>query len=372
MKTRLLWICLACLIGAQVSLLAIPLPPRYRVDARIDLDQHHISGSETLTFTNTTNTPIHEITLFLYPNRFSTKNSALTEMNYLWHYPSGVDKGWTSVGTVRDTAGTELSSSLDEGSGLPAGTLLRVKLHDTLQAGSELTLKFDFETRIPHKYGPFGHYRQIFTLQGGWHPYLVPIGKGGEPLVHAFPQRSQFELHLTLSKPRDAVLNGTYFNQVSEIETQLSGNRRLSLVIAPRFYPTEASAGSKTVTFYSPFAKRYKLSKAVNAFVKGTVEASQFLPSGTPDHISVVETYLRAVMSFPADSMILVSDRFMVTVEKFNFRDLNRLEAARAVAQLMATELVAAREDLENLNWVSEAVAWAFRNQFLGDNFEHL
>ncbi|MFQ5739411.1 MAG: hypothetical protein ACE5JX_10410 [Acidobacteriota bacterium] len=360
-------------VGVFSTALLVAAPTaQYRIRAKIDLNRNLISGTEKVVLNNTLNGALGSVYLFLYPNRFEAKDPGLNEMNYRWHYPSGRDKGWLRIAAVRNASGADLQGEVVDQPGLPAKTIYRVPLSRPLAPGASTALELDFECKIPSKYGPFGHFRDTVTAQGGWYPYLVPTNATGQPLFHALPQESSFEAKIQLSAPRDAVLNGRFFEQASEIELRSQQARYLSFVIAPRFYPERLQAGARTVTFYSLSPHRYKLDKVVASFANGVTGAATLAPASRQDEIAVVETYLRAVMTYPGEDMILVSDRFFVTVKMFDFRNLNRLEAARAVAQLLVADEVAGKESPVDYNWVAEAVAWTFRNDFLKKNFEAL
>jgi hypothetical protein len=332
-----------------------------------------ISGTETVAISNTTTAPLQEIHLFLYPNQFRTKNAQLNEMNYLWHYPSGFDEGFLTVTAIRVTGSNQtLQGQLVDPPGLPPGTVLRVPLATALPPGAELSLAIAFETKVPHKYGPFGHFRGTMTAQGGWYPYLVPLADEGRPLFDGLPQKSSVAVHLKLSAERDALVNGVFFDDVSDIDLPAREASYVSLVLAPEYYPTSREAASTRVTFYSLEKARYKINPIMDTLIQTATAASSFFSIDAPRDVVFAETYLRAVMTFPGEDMVLVSDRFFVTVTQFDMRNLNTLEAARAMAGLFIADRVADREDPRDANWVTEALAWGFRNAFLSENFKKL
>lgn len=362
----------ACLLLGSATAWA-GTPARYSIEARVDLKRHVLSGVERVAITNGTTTSLREIFLFLYPNHFREKSPQLNEMNYLWHYPSGFDPGTLVVSDVRDAESDRpLQTAIADRPDLGPGTVLRVTLPEALPPGGAVALTIAFETKFPHKYGPFGYFRDTMTAQGGWYPYLVPMADDGQPLFDALPENGSFALHLTLSAERDAVVNGVFFDDVSEIELPARDASYVTFVLAPEYYPTARQAGSSTVTFYSLEKERYKINPIMDTLVETTAAASAFFAVDPPPNVVVAETYLRAVMTFPGAQMILASDRFFVTVTQFDMRNLNKLEAGRAVAGLLIGERVAAREDPRDANWVTEALAWEFRNTYLAETFPDL
>ncbi|MBI2189859.1 MAG: hypothetical protein HYU37_22490 [Acidobacteria bacterium] len=363
---------LSCVLLVSTSAWAGPAV-RYAIEADVDVRRHVIAGTETVAIANTTTAPLQELYLVLYPNQFRTKNARLNEMNYLWHYPSGFDEGSLTVSAIRVTGSNQtLQGQLIDPPGLPPGTVLRIPLSPALQPGAELSLAIAFETKVPHKYGPFGHFRDTMTAQGGWYPYLVPLADEGRPLFDGLPQRSSVAVHLKLSAERDALVNGVFFDDVSEIDLPARDASYVSLVLAPEYYPTTREAASTKVTFYSLEKARYKINPIMDGLVQTATAASSFFSIDAPREVVFAETYLRAVMTFPGEDMVLVSDRFFVTVTQFDMRNLNTLEAARATAVLAIADRVADREDPRDANWVTEALAWEFRNAFLKENFKEL
>lgn len=363
---------LACCLLTSVSAWAGPAA-RYAVEADVDLRRHVISGTETVVVTNTTGAPMEALHLFLYPNQFRTKSAQLNEMNYRWHYPSGFDEGALTIGAIRDTTSNQaLEGQLLDQPGLPSGTVLAVALPAPLPPGGELSLTVAFETKVPHKFGPFGHFHGTMTAQGGWYPYVVPVAGDGRPLFDGAPEKSSFAVRLKLSAERDAVVNGVFFDDVSEIDLPARDASYVSFVLAPEYYPATRQAGSTRVTFLSLDEHRYKINPIMETLPQTATAASTFFGIDAPAEVVFAETYLRAVMTFPGEDMVLVSDRFFVTVTQFDMRNLNTLEAARATAALLIGDRVAEREDPRDATWVTEALAWGFRNAFLKEHFPTL
>lgn len=345
----------------------------YTIQADVNLKSKVISGHQTVTVTNRSSGELREIHFFLFPNLYQEENPDLNEMNYLWHHPSGFDPGGLEIETAEEAGtGRPLQSEQVTPPGLPENTVLKVLLSSPLAAGSQIDLRLSFNTKIPYKYGPFGHYRQTVTAQGGWHPYLVPIDSNGSPQFDGAPEPASFQIDLRLDRPRDVVLNGRYFQSVSELHFESPSDRLASFVIAPRFFVSSETVSGRKVTYFRLNEERYKLQHVMESFTHALESIPSFSDIDAPEEVTIVETYLRAVMSYPAEDMILLSDRFMVTVEMFDFRNLNRLEIGRAIAYQLFVDEIVERENPLNQNWVAETYAWAFRNHFLRTQFKEL
>lgn len=360
---------LICFALAACPAMAQAAPAaRYSIDATLDLRRSVIAGTETVRLTNTARAAVEKVRFFLYPNTFRRQNPGLNEINYLWHYPSAFDAGWLDVRDVRAGA-RPLPSAVIDAPTLRA-SVLEVTLDQPLASGEDVTLALAFTCKIPHKYGPFGHYRRTVTLQGGWYPYLVPADEAGQPVYAAEPAASAFDVRLHLSAPRDAAFNGQVFRHATDVTLQADSARLLSLVIAPAFERTEKRAGQGTVAFYSAKG-RERTQQIAGAFadaLAGLAESGH----AVPPELVVVEAPLRDVMTEPAEHMILVSDRFFLTTKLFDLQNLNRLEAARATATLVFQEAAARHETPARAHWVAEAMGWAFRTEFLRTHFKTL
>jgi len=345
---------------------------RYEIDAAVDVHRSIIVGTENLLVKNTTLQPINELYFFLYPNQFETKNQHLNEVNYRWHYPSGFDRGWMKLEEIRSgPGGDSLELKLVSVEHVPAGTIGLVSLSSPLEPGEETTLEIDFETKVPHKFGPFGRFRNTLTVQGGWYPYLVALDRSGRPVYQSLPDLSSVQARIRLDATRDAVVNGEFYDDVEEIEVPAQRARLISMVLTPEFHVFREKVGSDDVVFYSLFPKRYRLERVMESLQRSVGDASEFFGERR-EEVPVVETYLRATMTYPGEHMIFLSDRFLMTVVQFDFRNLNHLELARAVAYLFALDRVSKHEDTERYNWIAEAVGWWFRNEFMATHFEDL
>lgn len=146
--------------------------------------------------------------------------------------------------------------------------MLRIPLSTALQPGAELSLAIAFDTKVPHKYGPFGHFRGTMTVQGGWYPYLVPLTDDGRPLFDGLPQKSSVAVRLKLNAERDALVNGVFFDDVSDIDLPARDASYVSVVLAPEYYPTTREAGPTRVTFYSLEKARYKINPIIPSWIR--------------------------------------------------------------------------------------------------------
>jgi hypothetical protein len=154
-----------------------------------------IEGIERIAFTNDTDQPLAEILLFLYPNIHLEKDSRISGDNYRKSYPTRFNAGEMQIGTLTGPAGEPLSGTLEQHNGKPV--LMKIPLPTPITPGASLSFEVRFTTKIPEKYGVFGHAFDRTTLQGGWYPHLVPRSPEGWDPTLSQPE-NRFRVRLVL------------------------------------------------------------------------------------------------------------------------------------------------------------------------------
>jgi|SRR5579863_281759 len=199
--------CLGFLLALAVGF-TLPLPaahgaPRYEIIADYDHGTHRISGAELIFFDNTSNVALTEVDLFLYPNIFLQKEP-FTQKNLIERaYPNKFNPGQMTLATVQDKEGHDLIYQYDK-----SFALVHIFLAAPIPPGERGRLRVLFTTLIPEKWGSFGYFRQVTYLQGGWHPFLVPLSRNGWD-SEASLMKSNFEILLTLDRNLAVMSSGT-------------------------------------------------------------------------------------------------------------------------------------------------------------------
>ncbi len=146
------------LVGdSRNALSAHPNATLYRIDARLDPDQHSITGTQTVQLTNTEDTPLDELYFRLYVNAP--------------HY----NEGGITVDAVQ-VNGADVQSALEVDN-----TALKVALPQPLAPGAQAEVVMGFTTTVPSSGGGYGIFNEangIFTLYN-WHPELAVYEEGG-------------------------------------------------------------------------------------------------------------------------------------------------------------------------------------------------
>src|SRR5581483_3837004 len=171
-------------------------PALYDIVATYNENEHRIYGSEKVTFQNSGTKPLSEIYLFLYPNLYLEKDRDINESLYQKAYPNAFNRGEMLITSVQDKEGNLLPFFPDI---FKKRLLVKVQLPSPIPPNATFQFLVHFVTVIPEKWGVFGYYKNVVTLQGGWHPYLPQFIDGNWNFLLS-PPKSSFKIHFTLSK----------------------------------------------------------------------------------------------------------------------------------------------------------------------------
>lgn len=341
---------------------------RYDIQATFDAAARTIEGTVQVTLTNTSTEPISSLAVVLYPNYYAQPDSEhLNDMNWLWVYP-----GSFSAGRMRLTSASVDGRSLEpvlEADDRP-GTVARLTLARPLAPSATLTLELGFDVLVPEKYGSFGVYRRTLTANGGWYPYLPGLRADGSWALDAPPPRATFDVDLTLTEPRDTFLNGQYFEQTNHATLRDESATLVSLVSAPRYHLVEHRGDDVVVRFYEFKEGRYAegdIPATLADFIERATGSIELAPSSR--EVTIVETYMRRNVARPGEGMILLSDEAFKALKNFGLRDLNRLALVRAYAYQLVRDHVYETENLEDVHWVAQALAWGITETYRKSGF---
>jgi hypothetical protein len=237
----------------NVPAITVVSVPIYEITAAYNEKKHTIEGTERITFTNTGETALSEITLFLYPNFYQEKILNSNQKNKIQlAYPVTFNPGGIEILSILDPEGNKLVSADFFG----VKTLAEVRLSVPIPPKATYSLLIQFVTQIPERYGVFGYFRDWVTLQGGWHPYLPPLVNGQWDL-HGLPPPAQF--YVELSVPKDmTVIASAPLGKKRETQTVVPPVPFFSLSIGRELIQQDQhSNGSHVVYTYSKRNKQY-------------------------------------------------------------------------------------------------------------------
>jgi hypothetical protein len=148
--------------------------PGEGVDVRLDVDTRQLSGVETITYANRSDTPIPDLVFHLYLNAFRDQNSLFMRESGGMHRGFGWSPeraGWIEIEALRVQNGPELSLEP-----LEDGTLARAVLPQPVAPGQSITLQVEFRAQLPGIFARTGWALdaagQPFFMVGQWFPKL--------------------------------------------------------------------------------------------------------------------------------------------------------------------------------------------------------
>jgi hypothetical protein len=364
---------LASLLLLVLGALAVAVPaaarevPSYSIGASIAPDLKHIDGSVEVTFTNHGKKPLRDAVLFLFPNRFSEPDSNIDDFTRPYVYPREEYEA-ASMEILRASEGGRASMVENvPATTLPAATIVRMPIAP-LAPGASRTLRLDFRTRIPERFGTFGTFELQLTAIGGWYPYLAALDDAGEWQLDAPPPLADYEIELAAPAEIHVVLNGLAFAPGEHIRASVHAAHYLSLLAAPDFVRSETEAdGTRIVYIHRPPSRTVRLSfeSPVAELMLETLRAAVTQrPSvlAAPAEIVVVEAPLRLDLTAPGEGAAIVSDRSLKLHKVL--RPFHELQIAQAVYAEMLRPRLAADETPADYPWLSEGVSRLLARRF--------
>lgn len=157
----------------------------YHIDVKLDETHKALHGTQALTWTNPGKLPVSELYFHLYPNAFESKKSSFIResggklRNDSMKHGSF---GEMHISSLKTVSGEDLISRMqfeqpDDGNKNDR-TLLKVKLPEPVEPGSEITLHMDFAVKLPFAFARMG-YVDDFIMAGQWFPKIAAYETAG-------------------------------------------------------------------------------------------------------------------------------------------------------------------------------------------------
>jgi hypothetical protein len=169
----------------------------YKIDARLDVVKHQITATQTLTWTNTGESPVERLPFHLYLNAFKNESSLFMRSSrgaMRGARASDGGWGWIQVESVQ-IGGVELVSKLQRPKPEdPDETVVELPLPEPLASGKTIEVSFKFTAQLPEVFARTG-YKGEFHLVGQWFPKIgVRLGPPGAERweCHAFHANTEF------------------------------------------------------------------------------------------------------------------------------------------------------------------------------------
>ncbi|UQZ34284.1 EnpEP protein [Paenibacillus sp. PK3_47] len=201
----------------------------YHLDVQLLPESGSLKASETVTWTHPGRTPVQELYFHLYPNAFASDNTTFMKES------GGELRGDTmpadgfgsmKLTDLRTTEGISLMQRLqyvqpDDGN-VNDRTLVKVHLPQPVNGGESVTLKLQFEVKLPKIFARMG-VSDDFVMAGQWFPKLSvyePAGTRGNKEegwdLHQYHGTSEFYsdfgiFNVTIAVPPDYIVGATGF-----------------------------------------------------------------------------------------------------------------------------------------------------------------
>ena len=163
--------------------LTVPNEIHYKINVRLDHEQHFLDGEETVILKNNSPDILTEVYFYLYPNRLNDELSVFAREDSIYvydeYFPRVPGRGYTRIPKLQ-VDGKDISCTIDD-------TLMRFELPEPLIPGDEIEISMAFRTRIPCNTSRFGYMGTNYYM-ALWYPKLAPYDKNGwaKDVMHSF------------------------------------------------------------------------------------------------------------------------------------------------------------------------------------------
>lgn len=341
----------------------------YHLRASVALRSPHVDGMLEVSVTNTGSRPLREAVFFLFGNRFAFPEPGINDFNRPFIYPEeDFSPGSMTVLEARDGAEPTRIEPLQHAV-VPDGVAVRVPIRP-LAPGATRTLTLRFQTRVPRRFGSFGHFDRQLTLVGGWYPYLAALDADSTWRLDWPPPPADFDVHLTFPAPLDGVLNGHQFLHQSSLDVAVPAVRYLSLIAAPQLLRNELDTDTTHVVLLRRPPRRFQrislepeLDEIVLDALRDIVDHRPAGVPALPPELVVVEAPLRLNLTAPGEGSVFVSDRALEV--HWLLRPFHELQIATAVYAELLRPALEQREADGDYPWVSEGLGRTFAQRFV-------
>jgi len=337
--------------------------PQYDIVAAYSEEEHRIYGSEKISFTNDGNDPLSELYLFLYPNLYLERDPEIDQDLYKRAYPVEFNPGEQIISSVQDLKGQNLPYFPDL---FKKRILMKIRLPTPIPPKERFEFLVHFVTIIPERYGVFGYYRDLVTLQGGWHPYLPSFSNGKWNFLLS-PSESRYNIHFTLNEHLQLLASvPTEFESQEGSDVTFSlksdGLSSLALSIGKKLSKRETTVGAVKLTYH--FRSRDKA--YAKQILKTAKEATaHFLERVGPlpsTHLEMAESYLYQDLVAAGSNLLYISNRLF---KVFPFmKRFHEASIARGVFLLLWQQRLPWEE-----SWLIEGLADLETDQFVSRKY---
>lgn len=197
----------------------------YEIDVRLDIAKKIISGTETITWTNTSNLPAPDLRFHLYYNAWRDPQTSFLNSNRIlrrdfkeWQKDEWASNEIRSLKILPEHGfqAADLTSKIEyiqpDDANPQDRTLMRIPLPQPVAPGATIRVKIDFDTKIPRTFARTG-YRNNYFFIAQWFPKLAVFEADGAWDDHQFVQTEFFadfgSYDVKLTIPADWIIGAT-------------------------------------------------------------------------------------------------------------------------------------------------------------------
>jgi len=364
--------------------------PQVDLDVAIDPAARRVEGIVRLTVTNTSQVPLRDVPLWLYPNHLSVGPSALGDINYHWIYPGSFSPARITLMEVR-IAGEPLPARfVEERTHAGDRTLARVPLAIPVPPGSTVVLDARFVTEIPVRLASFGCLggggaSRRCRAMGGFYPFAAALGPQGWQL-DAPPPRVDVMARVTAPRNTGVLIGDAVARSAgSPISAVSRGVPYATLIAGAPYYESSAeAAGVRTRFFHAdprPPSSAGEAIPYVREDIPGVVLGSvgralaflaeQGLTGGAPELV-VVEAPLRHELVQVHGPIVLVSDQLFRIFPADRVRKFHTFALVRAVFEARLGAALQGVEADEDIDLSAEVLAAFLTDVFILREFNRI
>ncbi|HLG19164.1 MAG TPA: BamA/TamA family outer membrane protein [Bdellovibrionota bacterium] len=362
-------------VGALLSVPAAfgftdPLHRTYRIHADLrGFENREITAGMEMDIENRGSTPVQELRLMTYPNRFERPLPELNDLNYRRVYPNGFSRGSLSIEESSLITGEKLTLEEQSIKGLPPRTLWRIALPKPIEPNQSVTIRIRYRLKVPKKYGTFGYYRGVLTLSGGWYPYIVSYDERTGFRPNDFPPPASWKLRFQTDVP--LIAGNRILTPASGIAEDDPGERReISLWMSRRMHVEQIAGRQQKIQI----VLRKEQSTVISRVRELAVNWLDFLDhqpalSDGPSEIFLVQAPLREALVTEGEGITYFSDRAFKLFPTLG--QYHSVPFLRGLFYQFLLPEVSRRESAADYDWVVEALAWNWTQEFTREkNFE--
>ncbi|CAH1199341.1 hypothetical protein PAECIP111893_01322 [Paenibacillus plantiphilus] len=157
----------------------------YHIDVHLHEDTKLLHGEQSVTWINPGKNPVSELYFHMYPNAFQSKDSTFmreSKGQLRSDKATTASNGYMHLRSLTTTEGESLLPRLhyvqpDDGNTKDT-TLAKLRLPDPVAPGKSVTLKLQFEVKLPEVFARMG-YSGNFVMAGQWFPKLCVYETAG-------------------------------------------------------------------------------------------------------------------------------------------------------------------------------------------------